>query len=35
MEDHLAALHFDCDMPGIRLGIADECPLDLLLQVGG
>src|SRR5258707_2938277 len=34
-EDDLAALHFDRDTPGVRLCIADERFLDLLLQVGG
>jgi hypothetical protein len=33
MEDDLAALHFDRDMPGIRLRIAHERLLDILLQV--
>ena len=31
-QDGLATLHFDRDMAGIRLRIADECLLDLLLQ---
>lgn len=35
MQDDLAPLHFDRDLPGIRLRIADEGSLDVLLQVCG